>query len=433
MDNNIYRYFDNMPVIYSEKDCFLKLSYQIKPPNELNNIIDLNSIVSNELLNLGDCKNLLNDPALLSPYFNVISITGMTGSTKTTIVSKLIECLDYKYLKTNVLLPQLTMKNLYNIDVFRVISYMNVQNYVKKNQWYIQDRTSYDNLIFYFVHFLMLHDIMDPMLCTLDHLSFLKILFNKFLINTGLDKTFRYTHGHNDNIKYLVLVSRDTDIVSSSMYNRYSTTSATDKINAINKKYLWGQFYAYVLFSKYFNWPIYDISTLVNEENYTMHTLHNLITETLLQAKHNKNYNTCVPYGIDTTLISLNAYENKNKIYTIDELKSLMFDNDDDNGSDDDSSSISSSSKEVIENVNGQKRKYEADNMNEADRKQDEAEQAEIQNIRRQLQLEKIVKANEMELINEKKFFDFQDKYLSRKYNISMLQMYYNHLDFSKK
>lgn len=215
----------------------------------------------NELLNIRDAA-FLEQMCIFNPKKS-IAIMGVSAIGKTTLVLAIQNVLPkYQQLKINRVVPLLNKNKWNNIDCLRACAYAMQSIFIDyRNHKYIQDRFWWDNLIFFFVHYIM-GTLPDPMECTTYQLSQIRARFSEFITNNGLRKVFMMMQGAaNEAATVFILVSRDISIVQNAMRHRQTTKCAkNDFVNSCNTQYLYGQYYAYCLFGDLLGIPIIDVS-----------------------------------------------------------------------------------------------------------------------------------------------------------------------------
>lgn len=176
-----------------------------------------------------------------------ISIDGMNGVGKSSLVSNL----NRRYVKVNLIDPDVTSGADYNFQPMKSMQYlmaainMNVKNCV----W---DRCCYANLIFYFVHHLMNH--YKRKLIPRDT-NVVYGIFNNMAIDINLPNIITCIKNIY-NIPTLFLVCSNIKMIANALKNR---KTINDIYNAKEYNYQMAQYHAYCYFARILGYPVFDI------------------------------------------------------------------------------------------------------------------------------------------------------------------------------
>lgn len=176
-----------------------------------------------------------------------IAIDGMNGVGKSSLVSNL----NRRYVKVNLIDPDVTSGADYNFEPMKSMQYLmaainlNVENCV----W---DRCCYANLIFYFVHHLMYHykNKLMPRDCN----SVYSVL-NTMAIDVNLPNIITFIKSIY-NIPTLFLVCSNVKMIGNALKNR---KTINDIYNSKEYNYQMAQYHVYCYFGRLLDYPVFDI------------------------------------------------------------------------------------------------------------------------------------------------------------------------------
>lgn len=248
-----------------------------------------------------------------------ISIDGMNGVGKSSLVSNL----NRRYVKVNLIDPDVTSGADYNFQPMKSMQYlmaainMNVENSV----W---DRCCYANLIFYFVHHLMSH--YRAKLIPRDSNVVYSVL-NTMAIDINLPNIITFIKSIY-NIPTLFLVCSNIKMIGNALKNR---KTINDIYNAKEYNYQMAQYHAYCYFARILNYPVIDIMDFFRQ-HYTLGDMQQAIaikidvprTETQqLQSQQQQPQPQPQPFDVEGFEASRNLNET---MRTLNSERLLFFD-----------------------------------------------------------------------------------------------------------
>lgn len=199
----------------------------------------------------------------------VICIDGINGVGKSTITQNI----NRKYCKINLLRPEITRGQDYNIYPLHAIEYLMSQLQVSSEPS-VWDRDRYSNLRFYFVHFII-YQFRNEILSNDDDCT-LRVYekLNAMAQTVALKETLSFFETMYPNVPTLIILNSDIKRVGHMLLNR---SGKNDVFNAKSPNYQYAQHHVYNYFAKILEHPIIDLSFVYEKFGLTVTETHNEI------------------------------------------------------------------------------------------------------------------------------------------------------------
>lgn len=197
-----------------------------------------------------------------------IAITGITGSGKTTLANMFVH---RKYIKVNILNQSITKGVTYNVLPKKCLDYLFTNATTTFNKPVVWDRTMYDNLVFYLVHFLM--GYYKDTAVTSNYKQIVGLML-EWAHSVNLNKIISYMKTIKQ-IPQIFIISSDIDIISKSLFFRNDTINSVSY--SIDYNYLMCQHHALRFFAETLNDFIIDFNHLDMNDIKTLSDLQALL------------------------------------------------------------------------------------------------------------------------------------------------------------
>lgn len=202
-----------------------------------------------------NCLYLYEYLSCLDDFSNhsTICIDGVNGSCKSTIAAKS----NRKYLKINMICPDVTTGSDYNFYVFNFLEYLMVQVLYpvpKSVGSVIWDRDRYSNLRFYFVHYLM-YEFRNRVM-SIENVEPVYEKLNTLATATHTISVLEYLENIKPSPKTAIFVYGDLLNLSHVLVKRGGITGS---FNAKEVNYQVAQYHVYMYFAQILKHPVIDI------------------------------------------------------------------------------------------------------------------------------------------------------------------------------
>lgn len=195
-----------------------------------------------------------------------IAIDGMNGVGKSSLISSLRR----KYVKVNLIAPEVTSGSAYNIEPMKSLQYLMASININAVDcaW---DRCCYANLMFYFVHYLMAKFKNQRMPSDINQIY---AILNTMAIDVNLPSIVTFI---KNIIKtpILFLVCSDISMISMALKHR---KTPNDVYNSKEYNYQMAQYHVYCYFAQILDCVLIDINELF-ELGYTLGDIQEIIAE----------------------------------------------------------------------------------------------------------------------------------------------------------
>lgn len=233
--------------------------------------------------------------------YRVICVDGINGVGKSTITAQL----NRKYVKINLLYPEIVEKQDYNFYPLNSLEYITTQllhpnTKQCSNEAIVWDRDRYSNLRFYYVHYLMYSFRNEQM--NIDRCWEKKCFesMNALAISSGLVNMLCYMETMHPSPPTLIILNSNLQRLGMMLVKR---GTKNDVYNAKEINYQTAQHYVYSYFAKILQQPIVDLSHAFDTFGLNISETHDEIIKRL----NYKEYDTTTQHRLSSIEMDIDS------------------------------------------------------------------------------------------------------------------------------